>query len=87
LQKLQLQLPTHSGALGTSILTAPQWHEPVTMTASLRRPTLPSLRGAAKPRRGNPDWIASPASSAGSPLAPAHPAPKQLDITSVKAIP
>jgi hypothetical protein len=26
---LQLQLPSHSGALGTSILTAPQWHDPV----------------------------------------------------------
>ena len=26
---LQLQLPTHSGALGTSMRTAPQWHEPL----------------------------------------------------------
>jgi hypothetical protein len=27
---LQLQLPTHSGAPGTAIRTAPQWHDPVT---------------------------------------------------------
>jgi hypothetical protein len=25
----QLQLATHSGALGTSIRTAPQWHDPL----------------------------------------------------------
>jgi len=25
-----LHRPSHSGACGTSILTAPQWHEPVT---------------------------------------------------------
>jgi hypothetical protein len=31
---LQLQLPTQSGALGTPIRTAPQWHDPVTMPAS-----------------------------------------------------
>jgi hypothetical protein len=31
---LQLQLPSHSGALDTSIVTAPQWHEPVTAIAS-----------------------------------------------------
>jgi hypothetical protein len=30
-QMLQLQLPIHSGAEGTSIRTAPQWHEPVTL--------------------------------------------------------
>jgi hypothetical protein len=27
---LQLQLPTHKGALGASMRTAPQWHEPLT---------------------------------------------------------
>jgi hypothetical protein len=28
---LQLQLAAHSGALGTAIRTAPQWHDPVTL--------------------------------------------------------
>ena len=27
---LQLQLAAHSGAFGTSIRTAPQWHDPLT---------------------------------------------------------
>jgi len=30
---LQLQLATHSGALGTSICTAPQWQDPLTLIA------------------------------------------------------
>jgi len=28
---LQLQLAAHSGASGTSIRTAPQWHDPLTV--------------------------------------------------------
>jgi len=38
LQKLQLHRPSHSGARGTSIVTFPQWHEPVTgMARSLAK--------------------------------------------------
>jgi hypothetical protein len=52
LQKLQLHRPTHSGARGTAIRTAPQWHEP--STAIGRSPRHPfNLTAAARMRQAN----------------------------------
>lgn len=42
---LQLQLPSHSGAPGTSILTAPQWQLPLmVITVPSRLPVIPARR-------------------------------------------
>jgi hypothetical protein len=35
LHKEQLQLPTHSGACGTLIVTAPQWQLPLTSPCAI----------------------------------------------------